>query len=77
MHVNPQLKTKALVMLYNPLKEKIIRTIQLPLYYTGLKNTALIREKEGVAKNFKLSRDYEVELNVTIDAESYTWFVIE
>ena len=77
MHVNPQLKTKALVMLYNPLKEKITRTIQLPLYYTGLTNTALIRQKEGVAKNFKLSRDYEVELTFSIEPESYTWFVIE
>ncbi len=77
MHVNPQLKTKALVMLFNPLKEKITRTIQLPLYYTGLTNTALIREQEGVAKNYKLSRDYKVELSFSIDPESYTWFVIE
>ncbi|HVX24982.1 MAG TPA: hypothetical protein VHB70_01475 [Parafilimonas sp.] len=77
MHVNPQLKTKAFVMLFNPLKEKITRTIQLPLYYTGLTNTALIREQEGVAKNFKLSRDYKVELSFSIEPESYTWFVIE
>lgn len=77
MHVNPQLKTKAFVMLFNPLKEKITRTIQLPLYYTGLTNTALIREQEGVAKNFKLSRDYKVELSFSIEPESFTWFVIE
>jgi hypothetical protein len=77
MHVNPQLKTKALVMLYNPLKEKITRTIQLPLYYTGLTNVAVIREKENVAKNFKLSRDYEAEITFSIEPESYTWLVIE
>lgn len=77
MHVNPQLKIKALVMLFNPLKEKITRTIQLPLYYTGLTNTALIREKESVAKKFKLSRDYKVKLTFSIEPESYTWFVIE
>jgi len=77
MHVNPQLKIKALVMLYNPLKEKITRTIQLPLYYTGLTSTALIREQERIAKKFKLSRDYTVELTFSIEPESYTWFVIE
>jgi hypothetical protein len=77
MHINPQLKIKALVMLFNPLKEKITRTIQLPLYYTGLTNTALIREQEGVPKNFKLSRDYKIEFSFSIEPESYTWFVIE
>ena len=77
MHVNPQLKIKGLLMLYNPLKKKITRTIQFPLYYTGLTNVAVIREKESVAKNFKLSRGYEAELTFSIEPESYTWFVIE
>ncbi|MCW3116626.1 MAG: alpha-galactosidase [Chitinophagaceae bacterium] len=77
MHVNPQLKTKALVMLYNPLKEKITRTIKLPLYYTGLTNMAMVREKETAAKKYTVNRDYEIQLNFTIEAESYTWFVIE
>jgi hypothetical protein len=77
MHVNPQLKIKALVMLFNPLKEKITRTIQLPLYYTGLTSTASVREQEGVAKNFKLGRDYKIQLSFSIEPESFTWFVIE
>jgi hypothetical protein len=77
MHVNSQLKTKALLMLFNPLKEKITRTIQLPLYYTGLNNIAKIREKETAAKSYKLNRDYKVDLTFSIEPESYTWFVIE
>ncbi len=77
MHVNPQLKTKALLMLYNPLKEKITRTIQLPLYYTGLTHVATIREKETTVKSYKLNRGYEMEFTFTIAPESYTWFVIE
>ncbi|MBS1915151.1 MAG: alpha-galactosidase [Bacteroidetes bacterium] len=76
MHVNPQLQTKALIMLYNPLKEKISRTIKIPLYYTGLTTTALISEKGGVAKKYSLNRNYEIELAFTIDPESYTWFEI-
>ncbi|MBS1668824.1 MAG: alpha-galactosidase [Bacteroidetes bacterium] len=77
MHVNPALRTKALLMLYNPLKQKITRTIKLPLYYTGLTNIATVREKEGLIRNYKLDRRYEIELTFTIGPESYTWFTIE
>lgn len=77
MHVNSQLKTKGLLMLYNPLKEKITRTIKVPLYYTGLTSNANVREKEGVVKKYTLNRNYEIELTFTIEPESYTWFVIE
>ena len=47
LHANPYLKTKGLMMLYNPTKEKIIRTVKIPLYYTGLTNIAQVREKGG------------------------------
>lgn len=77
MHVNAQLKTKALAMLYNPLNEKITRTVQLPLYYTGLITVAKVSEKGNAAKEYALNRNYEIELTVTIEPQSYTWFVIE
>ncbi|MHA4846175.1 hypothetical protein ACX0G7_18500 [Flavitalea antarctica] len=77
LHVNPQLKTKGLVMLYNPMKEKITRTIKLPLYYTGLTNEVKIVDTASIKQTKKLDRDYQAELTFTIDAESYAWFVIE
>ncbi|MEP7317338.1 MAG: alpha-galactosidase [Panacibacter sp.] len=77
LHVNPQLKTKGLLMLYNPLEERITGTIMVPLYYTGLTNMAYIKEKEGSTKPYKLNRNYEIKLSFTIAPESYTWFVIE
>ena len=40
VHINPDLPQKGLVMLYNPLKETITRTIRLPLYYTCLLYTS-------------------------------------
>ena len=64
-------------MLYNPLKEKIDRTILIPLYYSGLTNTALVKEKEGGFKKYTLNRNYEIELKFSIGPESYTWFIIE
>lgn len=77
LHVSPQLKTKGLLMLYNPLKEKITRTIMVPLYYTGLTATAQAREKESTSKQYKLNRNFEIQLTFSVGPESYTWFVIE
>jgi hypothetical protein len=33
----------------------------LPLYYTELSETANIRQEEGLAENYKISREYKVE----------------
>ena len=77
IHVNPQLKQKGFVMLYNPTKEKITRTIKVPLYYTGLTSAATFKEKGKVAKKYQLNRNYEVELTFTIEPENYTWFTVE
>ncbi len=77
MHVNPTLKEKALAMFYNPTDKEMVRTINLPLYYTGLGKVARIREQEGKARNYKLNRDYSVTLQVAIPANGYTWYVVE
>jgi hypothetical protein len=77
LHVNPNLKIKGLVMLYNPLKEQIKRTIKLPLYYAGLPTNAVVSEKGGATVNYKINRDYTIDLSFTIQPEGYTWFTIE
>ena len=77
MHVNPQQDIKAFVMLYNPLKEKITRTIKIPMYYSGLITIATVREKGVAPKVYPVSRNYEMELTFSIEPESYTWYEIE
>lgn len=77
MHVNAALKEKALMMVYNPLKEPITRKIKLPLYYTGLTKEANIRTQEGKTAKYVLDRNYNAEITVTIPAEGYTWVVVE
>lgn len=77
IHVDPQQKNKGFLMLYNPTKERITRTINVPLYYTGLTSSATLKEKGATAKKYTLNRNYEVSLTVTIDPESYTWFTVE
>ncbi|HUU37425.1 MAG TPA: hypothetical protein VMW46_04375 [Candidatus Desulfaltia sp.] len=53
------------------------KTVELPLYYTGLTDVALVREQEGQALSYRLDRGYEVGLPVRVGARSLTWFVIE
>lgn len=76
LHVDPNLPEKGLLMLYNPLKVPIKRSIQVPLYYAGLETTAVFKEKGGKAQKLKLNRNYEATLEVEIPAEGYTWYVI-
>ena len=66
-----------MLMLYNPLKQKITRTIKIPLYYTGLTTAATVKEKEGIARKYTLNRDYEITYTFTLQPESYTWVQIE
>ncbi len=76
MHVNPGLREKALVMIYNPLKTPVTRKIKLPLYYTGLTEVVQIREKEGQSSAYRLDRNFDAEVEVRIPAEGYNWLVI-
>jgi len=77
MHVNPALAQKGLMMLFNPTQQAITRTISLPLYYTGLSKSAIIKDAKGVSKTYTLNRDYTIDFTFTIAADSYTWFVVE
>jgi hypothetical protein len=77
LHVNPQLKIKGLMMLYNPLKEKISRKIKIPVYYTGLTENAVMRIQGAKSFIKKINRNYEIEIEVAIEPENYTWITIE
>ena len=76
MHVNPGLEDKGFIMVFNPTDEPVTRTIDIPLYYTGLTKSAKISEQDGKARTFKLDREYKVMLTVTIPANGYNWYVV-
>ncbi len=76
LHVNPALPEKGLLVVFNPLNEPVTRTLRVNLYYTGLTETARIRERDGPEQNRPLARDYTVELPVTVPAQGMNWFVV-
>lgn len=77
LHVNPDLQTTGLAMLYNPTAKPRIVRIKLPLYYSGLTSVAYISEQGGPGKLYKLNRDYSADVVVTIPANGYTWLTIK
>ncbi len=77
MHVNPELKEKGFLLVFNPTDKIIRKTITVPLYYTGLTEIASIREQEETTTTIKLNRDYTIELEVEVKPYWYNWYVIE
>ncbi|MFA5814290.1 MAG: LamG-like jellyroll fold domain-containing protein [Bacteroidales bacterium] len=76
-HVNPQLKNKGMLIIFNPTEQDIQRDFKIPLYYTGIRNSVRIREQEGMSGEYTLNHDYEAVVPVTVKAGGYTWLVIE
>lgn len=77
IHVNPELKEKGLLMVYNPLPQTIKRSIRVPLYYTGLKNEVTVRKSDNSVEIMNLNRDYSVSLEIEIPAYSCNWYIFE
>lgn len=77
LHVNPQLATRGLAVVCNPRDHAITRELKLPLYYTGLKDTAMIREQGGQPVRYELDRQYNVVVPLRVPARAMTWLVIE
>jgi hypothetical protein len=76
LHVDPFGSENGLLMVYNPLNKDIVREIDVPVYYTGLKNKALVSEMERTPKKFKVSRDYSIRLKVKVPAKGYNYFIL-
>jgi hypothetical protein len=78
LHVNSRLHPhRGLAMVYNPLDRAVDRTVNLPLYYTGICDVARIGQQEQTPREYQLSRGYSVDLRVELPAQGRTWFVIE
>ncbi len=77
MHVNPELKNKGLVMVFNPTDQPMERNLKLPMYYSGLTRTAKVIVMGKKSSLHTLDRDYNINVSVNIPANSYTWLVIE
>jgi len=77
MHVNPFIKNKGMVVVFNPTNKDIEKTLRLPLYYTGLKGKATVTSEDGHNLAYTLNDKEELLMSVKIKAQGTAWFLIE
>ncbi|HOZ45476.1 MAG TPA: alpha-galactosidase [Candidatus Hydrogenedentes bacterium] len=77
LHVNPWLDEKGLAMVYNPTPEAVSTDLELPLYYTGLAESAQIAERDSAPTTYALDREYRVRVPLEMAPKSITWFTIK
>ena len=77
LHVNPSADEKGLLMVYNPLDHPVIQNLKVNVYYTGLGRNVTVTDKGGKAGRFKIDRDYNVFIPVTIEPNSQSWYILK
>jgi hypothetical protein len=76
LHVNPLLPVKGMLVVFNPLDQPMERTLAVNLYYTGLKERAVIVGESGEEQELLLNRNYTVPITVQASACGFTWYKI-
>ncbi|MEO9892262.1 alpha-galactosidase [Aurantibacter sp.] len=76
MHVTPDNENKGLIMLFNPTEKVVIEQINVPVYYAGVKDEVLLSKEGGLEIQRQSNRNFEVSINISIPAQSYTWYLI-
>lgn len=77
LHVNPRLKHKGMLAVFNPTAAPVARSLPVNLYYTGLTDSATVTGAEGASQRMEIGRDYGVNIKVAVPAGGFAWYVIE
>jgi len=76
LHVNPALPTKAMAVIYNPIGKPLRQEVVLPLYYSGLKNSARVRINDGPEARHSLDGSHHLSITVEVPPKSCAWVTI-
>jgi len=75
LHVNPQLRERGLLAIWNPLDEDVVTDVEVPLYYSGLDREAHVASWNGAQFVVPLDREYVAKIEVTVPAGAMAWYV--
>ncbi|MCU7552205.1 LamG domain-containing protein [Chitinophagaceae bacterium LB-8] len=76
-HVNPFIEEKGMLVVFNPTDKPITKQFKLPLYYTGIKEQALIINQHGQSVPQTLNAQKEISLQVEVPAGGYSWYLVK
>ena len=77
LHVNPGNSEKGLLIVYNPQDHAVKQNLVINVYYTGLNRVAIISENDNKPRRFRINRDYEITIPVSIESNSQSWYIIK
>ena len=77
LHVNPRLKEKGMLVVYNPLTTPVTRTLKVNVHYTGLQRSVRVRDPRNAARRLSIDGDGTVQIPVTVAAEGMSWYSME
>ncbi|MSR47929.1 MAG: alpha-galactosidase [Planctomycetes bacterium] len=77
LHVNPRLEERALAVFFNPLDVAVEREIVLPLYYSGLRERALLITSDGTPHVLDLDARRRASVSVKLAAHGVDWVVLK
>jgi hypothetical protein len=76
LHANPNLDTKGMLLIWNPLDRPAERTLPVNLYYTGARDQAVVAGESGEARSLPLDREYIASIPVQVPARGFAWYTI-
>ena len=77
LNVNPSGDEKGMLLVYNPLDRTVNKTIRVPLYFTGIKDKATVQVENQKPMVYDLDREYNIQLEITVEKNHYTWVTIK
>jgi hypothetical protein len=77
LHVNPAITEKGMLMVYNPLGHEVKTDMTINIYYTGLKKSATVTDSRGNSHKYRIDRDYNITVPVTVAGSSQSWYIIK
>ncbi len=77
LHVNPRLKHKAMLVVFNPTDADVTRTLEVNLYYTGLSDMATVSGADGENITVPIERDFSAEIEVLVPGEGFAWYALQ
>jgi hypothetical protein len=77
VHVSTQGTIRAFAALFNPCDTPRTETIEVPLYYSGLRGRVLVRAGDDAPVEYTLDEYAVLSLEVTVPAEWYVYYSVE
>ena len=74
--VDPQSDNRGMLVVYNPLKHEVSKTIRVDCYYTGLTDSIEVRPQDTNPTRLPLNARQQAHITVSVPAEGMSWFVI-